>query len=490
MLKYKKDCMSLLKKIFYRGIVTVDYIFLWIYQGGISMTSKNKSVDMCNGPLTKKIIFFTIPIIISGFLQLFFNAADMVVVGRFSGDISLAAVGSTASLTNLMVNLFMGFSVSAGITITHAIGAKQSRDIHEIVHTAVPTSLISGLIVGIIGVSFAPTFLKLMGTPSEVLPKASLYLRIIFAGMPANMIYNFGASMLRATGETKKPLYYLIFSGSLNVILNLIFVIFLHMDVAGVALATIISQILSAFLIIRNLMRGNEYFKLNLKQLRIHKQKLMRIISIGLPAGIQGSLFSISNVLIQSSINTFGSSAIAGNSAAASIENFVYIVMNAFYQSTITFAGQNMGAKKYGRITKVMLTCLSIVLICGGISGEVVYRFGRPLLSIYCPGNPDAITVGLEKLSIVCRFYFICGIMEVMTGVLRGMGYSMISMFVSLFGACFLRVAWIYTIFAKFHTLKCLFISYPVSWMIVFVIDVIIYCFLYKNLQKKQRNIS
>ena len=228
-----------------------------------------KSIDMCNGPLTKKIVFFTIPIIFSGILQLLFNAADMVVVGRFSGDVSLAAVGSTASLTNLMINLFMGFSVSAGITITHAIGANKKRDIHEIVHTAIPTSLISGLFIGIVGFAFAPLFLSLMGTPPEVLDKASIYLRIIFIGMPANMVYNFGASMLRATGETKKPLYYLMFSGSLNVVLNLVFVILFKMDVAGVALATILSQLLSAFLIIRNLMQGNEYFKINLKQMHI-----------------------------------------------------------------------------------------------------------------------------------------------------------------------------------------------------------------------------
>lgn len=449
-----------------------------------------KSIDMCNGPLTKKIVFFTIPIIFSGILQLLFNAADMVVVGRFSGDVSLAAVGSTASLTNLMINLFMGFSVSAGITITHAIGANKKRDIHEIVHTAIPTSLISGLFIGIVGFAFAPLFLSLMGTPPEVLDKASIYLRIIFIGMPANMVYNFGASMLRATGETKKPLYYLMFSGSLNVVLNLVFVILFKMDVAGVALATILSQLLSAFLIIRNLMQGNEYFKLNLKQMHIYKQKLMRIISIGLPAGIQGSLFSISNVLIQSSINSFGADAIAGNSAAASIENFVYIIMNSFYQSAITFSGQNMGAKKYKRITRVLVTCTVIVLLCGTISGELVYRFGHPLLSIYCPDNPAALEVGMVKLSIVCRFYVLCGIMEVMVGVLRGMGYSMTSMIISLFGACFLRIVWIYTLFAKFHTLKCLYISYPVSWVLVFTIDIIIYFFIYKNLQKRHTDTS
>ena len=454
------------------------------------MASKTKSVDMCNGPIAKKIVFFTIPIIISGLLQLLFNAADMIVVGRFSGNTSLAAVGSTTSLTNLMVNFFMGFSVSAGITITHAIGANQRRDIHQIVHTAVPTGLISGLIVAAIGICFAPYFLKLMGTPPDVLAKASLYLRIIFAGNPANMVYNFGASMLRATGETKKPLYYLIISGSLNVVLNIIFVTVFHMDVAGVALATVTSQLLSACLIIRNLMQGNEYFKLDLKQLYIHKQKLMRIISIGLPAGIQGSLFSLSNILIQSSINSFGANAMAGNSAAASISDLVYIAMNSFYQSSITFTGQNMGAKKYNRITKIIFICLAIVVVFGGVFGELLYRFATPLLSIYCPGNAEAIAVGTERFAIICRFYFICGMMEVMVGALRGMGYSMTSTIVSLFGACFFRILWIYTVFAKVRTLKCLFISYPVSWGIVFVIDVIIYCFLYKNLQKKQRNVS
>lgn len=454
------------------------------------MASKTKSVDMCNGPLAKKIILFTVPLIFSGILQLLFNAADLVVIGRFAGDISLAAVGSTASLTNLMINLFMGFSISVGITITHAIGAKKKRDVFEIVHTAIPLSLISGVFVGIVGFIFVPFFLELMGTPQNVLEKASLYLRIIFIGMPANMLYNFGASMLRATGETKKPLYYLLFSGLLNVALNLIFVILFGMDVAGVALATILSQYLSAFLITRNLMMGNEYFKLDLRELKIYRQKLLRIISIGLPAGIQGSLFSLSNVLIQSSINSFGADAIAGSSAASSIESFVYIMMNSFYQSAITFSGQNMGAKKYKRLNKVFANCFITVFVCGALSGELVYRFARPLLSIFCPDNFAATEVGIIRLSIVCRLYFLCGIMEVATGMLRGMGYALMPMLISLFGACFLRVVWIYTLFMHFNTLTCLFLSYPVSWLLVFVTDVIIYCFIYKNLQKRQTDMA
>lgn len=452
------------------------------------MNNKAKSVDMCNGPLAGKIIMFTIPVILSGVLQLLFNAMDMVVVGRFAGSTSLAAVGSTGSLTSLLVNFFMGFSVSSGIVISHAIGAKKLRDIHEIVHTSVVVSIISGVLVGVIGFVFSPLILKAMDSPGDIIGKSTIYLRIIFMGMPANMLYNFGASMLRATGETKKPLYYLSFAGIVNIVLNLIFVIIFKMDVAGVALATITSHIISAVLVTRELIRGNEYFKLQLNEIKIYKDKLMKIITIGLPSGLQSSLFAVSNVLIQSSINTFGSVAVAGNSAGASIESFVYIVMNSFYHASITFTGQNMGAKKYNRITRVILISMGFCAGLGFLLGQISFILGRQFLGIYIPNNLVAIEFGLKRLAIVGKLYFLCGVMEVMTGALRGMGLSFISMIVSLFGACFLRVVWIYTVFKQIHTLKCLYISYPVSWALVIAIDVMIYVVFQKKLRKREIN--
>lgn len=470
-------------------IITIENeVYAHFARGGDKMNSRTKSIDMCSGPLAGKILAFTIPVILSGVLQLLFNAMDMVVVGRFAGSISLAAVGSTSSLTNLLVNFFIGFSISSGIVISHAIGAKRKRDIHEIVHTSAVASVVSGILVGIIGFVFSPLILGAMGSPENVIGKSVTYLRIIFLGMPANMVYNFGASMLRATGETKKPLYYLTIAGIINVVLNLLFVIVFRMDVAGVALATIISQTVSAVLVVRELMRGNEYFRLQLKEIKIYKDKLSKIITIGLPSGIQSSLFSISNVLIQSSINSFGAVAIAGNSAGSNIEGFVYVVMNSFYQAAITFAGQNMGAKKYSRITKTALISIAFASGLGFLLGQGVYIFGRELLGIYIPEDLVSIEFGLKRLQIIGTTYFFCGIMEVMTGILRGMGYSLISMIVSLFGACFLRVIWIYTVFAKIHTLKCLYISYPVSWILVACVDILIYYILMKKIRKREIN--
>ena len=450
------------------------------------MNGKAKTVDMCNGPLTGKIIRFTIPVILSGVFQLLFNAVDMIVVGRFSGNTALAAVGSTSSITHLLVNLFLGFSIGAGITVSHEIGAKRMSRLNKIVPTSVLLAVISGAVVGVIGFVFAPVALRLMDSPADIIDKSTLYLRIIFVGMPMNMVYNFGASILRATGDTKKPLIYLFAGGIINVILNLIFVIVFDMDVAGVAIATIISQTISALLVVWDMVRGNGYFRLNLKELHIHKTYMYKIIRIGLPSGVQGSLFSLSNVLIQSSINSFGSVAVAGNSAAASIESFVYIVMNSFSQAAITFAGQNMGAEKYNRITRTMFICIGLVTACGLLLSRLVMHFAAPLLEIYCPTDISAINYGIDRMSIIVLYYFLCGIMDCMAGMLRGMGYSFTSMIISLFGACFLRVVWIYTIFARIHTLKCLYVSYPVSWLAVITVDVVVYVVIIRKLKREQ----
>ncbi len=446
--------------------------------------NNKKSIDMCNGPLLKKIIMFTIPVILSGILQLLFNAMDMVVIGRFAGKTSLAAVGSTTSLINLITNLFIGFSVSSGILVSHAIGAGKKEDLSKILHTSVLTSIISGFIVLIIGVILSKNILLSMETPSDVINKASLYLKIIFLGMPVNMLYNFCASMLRSTGDTKRPLIYLIIAGIINVILNVILVTVFNLDVAGVAIATVISQAVSAILIVINLIKGNEYLKLDIKKVRINKNELLKIIKIGLPAGLQSTMFSLSNVLIQSSINIFGTVAIAGNSAAANIEGFVYVVQNSFYQATITFVGQNMGAKKYSRITKIMFLCHAMVIIIGVTLGNLVFIFGREILSIYCPGELVSIEFGMKRLAVICVGYFMCGMMEVMTGTLRGMGYSFISMVVSLIGVCVFRVFWVFFIFPIFESLNCLYYSYWISWIMVTFIDIIIYCFIRKRLGK------
>lgn len=437
-----------------------------------------KGMDMTSGSLLGKIAVFTVPIILTGILQLFFNAMDMVVVGRYAGDVALAAVGCTGSVVNLMVNVFMGFSVGAGIVMSQAVGAAKQREIDETLNTSVILSIVSGILVAIIGFFAAPFIMKVMDTPLDIIDKSVLYLRIIFLGMPANMVLNFGASLLRSIGDAKRPLYYLSAAGVINVILNLFFVIVLHMDVDGVAIATIVSQIIAAGLTVRSLIVGNEYFKLNPKKISINRKRLLKIIKIGLPAGIQSSLFSISNMLIQSSINAYGTVVVAGNSAASNIEGFVYIAMNSFYQAAITFAGQNMGAKKYSRITKTMFICFGLVLVVGILLGSVVYEFGDVFLDFYAPGNTEAISYGLRRMAIIGRFYFLCGLMEITTGILRGMGYSMSSMIVSVFGVCGLRIVWIYTIYRWINTLECLYSSYIFSWIMVFLINLAVYFFI------------
>ncbi len=450
------------------------------------MNTKKTSIDMCNGPLSGKILRFTIPIILSGVLQLLFNAMDMVVVGRYASDTALAAVGSTGPVVGLLVNLFMGFAVGSGIAISHEIGAGRKRNVLEIVNTSILLSLISGLLVGVTGFVLSRKILFAMGSPANVIDQSTLYLRIFFCGMPMNMVYNFGSSMLRAMGDTKRPLYYLTAAGIINVVLNLIFVIVFHMDVDGVAYATIISQTVSAALVVRKLVKGNEFVKLDLRKMKIHKNRLSKILKIGLPAGVQSSMFAISNILIQSSINSFGSVAVSGIAAAGSIEGFVYIVMNAFGQSATTFSGQNMGAKKYLRITRTMLACVGMVSLSGLLLGVAVIAFAQPLSEIYCPTDLKAVAYSVERLQVIVGTYFLCGIMEVIGGVLRGMGYSFRTMIISLFGVCVFRVVWVFSIFRYVHTLNCLYISYPVSWTLVSLVNIVLYIVIRKGLKEQK----
>ncbi len=443
--------------------------------------TKSYEIDMCNGPLFSKIMLFFVPLMLSGILQLLFNAADIVVVGRFAGNQALAAVGSTSSLINLLVNVFIGLSVGANVLVARFYGANKEKELSEMVHTAILTAFISGCILVVLGIFLSGPALSLIYTPEDVIEHSILYMRIYFVGMPAMMTYNFGSAILRAVGDTKRPLYYLLLAGIINVILNLIFVIVFHMGVAGVAWATVISQVISAALVLRCLIKSDAGYHLDLKQLKIVPDKLLKMIQIGVPAGLQGALFSISNVLIQSSVNSFGSLAMAGNTAAANIEGFVYTSMNAFHQTAISFTGQNYGARKYKRIGKILLICQIMVMLVGLVMGNLAYAFADILLRLYS-SDPIVIEYGVLRLSIICVLYCLCGMMDVMVGSLRGMGYSIMPMLVSLTGACLFRVVWIYTIFKAYPTLKCLYISYPISWALTFAVHLLCFAVVYKKL--------
>lgn len=440
------------------------------------MKAKQYTMDMCSGSILKKMLRFALPLVFSGILQLLFNAADIIVVGKFAGDNSMGAVGSTSSLINLITNVFMGLSVGSNVLAARYFGAKQDEELSRTVHTSIFISFVGGIILTIVGFIFAGKLLVLMGTPDDILPLATLYLRVYFLGMTAMSLYNFGSALLRAVGDTKRPLYYLLASGVLNVILNLIFVIAFNMDVAGVALATVISQVMSAVLVIRCLMREQGGIRLYLKKVRFAKYTFYNMVRIGLPAGIQGSIFSLSNVVIQSAVNSFGEIVVSGNSAAASIEGFVYVAMNAFHQAAISFASQNYGVGNYKRINKILITSLSCVTITGAVFGNLVVLFARPLMSIY--SSSDAvIAAGVNRINIICFLYFLCGTMDVAVGVLRGIGYSVIPMIVSLIGACGFRLLWIATVFQlpQYHKIQTVYISYPISWFMTFGVHLICY---------------
>lgn len=450
------------------------------------MSRKKYEMDMCNGSILKKMLLFAVPLMFSSILQLLFNAADIVVVGRFAGDDSLAAVGSTSSLINLLTNLFIGLSIGANVLVARYFGAKKEEELQDTVHTAMALSLIGGVILTVIGVAGAPVILTWMQTPPEVLSLAVIYMRVYFAGITATMVYNFGSSILRAVGDTKRPLYFLSIAGVVNVVLNLIFVILFHWGVFGVGIATVISQIISATLVVRCLLNEQSGIRLDLKKLGIHKGKLVQIMQIGLPAGFQGMLFSLSNVVIQSSVNSFGNTIVAGNSAASNIEGFVYVGMNSFYQAAISFMGQNVGAGKYNRVNKILLSAETCVVIIGFGLSMLVRIFAEPLLGLYTD-SPEVVAAGLVRLDIICATYFLCGMMDVMVGALRGLGYSVAPMIVSLLGACAFRLLWIATVFQmeQFHTIKTVYISYPISWALTFFAHVVTFLIVRHRLKKK-----
>ncbi len=445
---------------------------------------KQHTLDMVQGPLLTSILFYSLPLMLSGLLQLAFNAADTIVVGRFSGNEALAAVGSVGSLNSMIVSLFMGISVGVNVMVAQSVGGGKFKEVQDTVSTSICISVIGGSILAVIGFFLARPMLALMGSPDDVISLATLYMKIIFIGMPLQMLYNFCAAILRAVGDTQRPLYFLTIAGVVNVILNLFFVIIFHMSVAGVALATIISQGISAALALKSLMVADPPIRVNLKKLRIKLGILLRIVHIGLPAGVQSMLFSISNVLIQSSVNSFGSVVIAGNSAASNLGGFVYQAMNTFQQAVTSFTGQNTGARKPDRVLNSVKVSLFWSTVFGLILGPACYLAANPLLSLFSP-DPAVIAVGANRLKIVVVPYFLCGIMDVMTGSLRGIGYSLLPMIISLLGVCAFRVFWILVIFPLAPSMDSLLVSYPISWTMTAIVLIILFAIFFRKVRDK-----
>ncbi|MBR4304835.1 MAG: MATE family efflux transporter [Clostridia bacterium] len=443
-------------------------------------------VNMTEGPLFVIIMRFTLPIILTNVLQLTFNAADIVMVGRLCGSTSVAAVGATGSVTNLLVNLFIGVAMGAGVTVAQGIGARDGEEVHKAVHTAMTASIICGLIMSVIGIVFSRSILLLMNTPLDVLDLAAKYVRIYFLGSVFSMVFNFGAAILRAVGESKKPLYYLTMSGVLNVCLNFCLIRFAGMDVEGVAIATITAQALSAFLVVRDLLGRDDLCKLNPRDMRIHKKQLKKIIRIGLPSGAQASLFSLSNMLIQSSVNSFGKTVLSANSAAGNIEGFLYAVVGAFQQTTINFTGQNLGARNPRRIRRLTFISIGAGAAIAGTLGILALVFGRQLLGIYITDDPMAIEYGLIRFRCVGAFYFVCAFMDIVVGSVKGLGKTTQGMIISLIGTCGFRVIWIYTVFARFRTLPWLYVCYPITYALVFTVQMIYFLHVTKKLIEQQ----
>lgn len=446
--------------------------------------NKSKNIDMVHGPMFGKILIFALPLALSSILQLLFNAADTIVVGQFAGSQALAAVGSNGALINLIVNAFMGLSIGANVLVARYRGSQDHKKISLAVHTAIMVSIVSGIILAFIGFFIAPKLLLLMSVPEDVLPLSSLYLKLYFLGMPFMMLYNFGAAILRSVGDTKRPLIYLTIAGIINVVLNLIFVIYFHMSVAGVAIATVISQVVSSLLVLRCLMNVDDSIRIDLKQLKIDGACFKEIVKIGLPAGLQGCVFSLSNVVIQSSINSFGSVMVAGNSAAVNIEGFIYVTMNSFHQSAVTFSSQNYGAKQFDRCDKALIISAACAMFVGFSMGQLFILFREPLLGLYTT-DPAVLAAGYYRMDMLFKFQPINGLMDVMVGGMRGIGYSVMPTVVSLSGACVLRLVWIATIFKANPTIDMLYMVYPVTWVIT--VTAHICCFLWARKKIRQQ---
>lgn len=445
---------------------------------------KRREIDMTEGKLLPKIMSFAFPLMLTGILQLLFNTADMIVVGKFVSDTALAAVGSTSSLVNLIVNTFMGLSVGAGVVMAKYYGSKDEKNASKTLHTAMLTGLICGLLIAVIGCVFSHDMLVLMKTVDECLPLATEYLFIYFLGAPFNLVYNFGASMLRATGDTVRPLLFLFIAGVLNVIVNLISVLVFNMGVAGVAYATITSQAVSAVLVVITLIKNKGFAKLELKKIRIHKNILIEILRFGLSSGLQSSLFSISNIIIQSNINDFGKQVVAANTAASQLESFVYTMMDAIASATVTSVGQNYGANNFERIKKTVFICTVFITITGLLGSGIEILFHRPLLNLYVD-NEQTAQIAFTRLIIMTVPYFTCGIMNVVNNAIRGIGYSTIPLIIVLIGTCAFRLFWIYCIFPLDPVLTSIYISYPISWVLTTIAGTIALIILFKRKRKQ-----
>ena len=448
---------------------------------------KNKyEIDMCNGSIMDKLISFSLPLMLSGILQLMFNAVDIVVVGRFSGSQALAAVGSTTALINIFTNLFIGISLGANVLAARFYASGKEKEMSETVHTAITLALISGIIMAVVGLLLAKWALWLMGTPSDVIELSTLYMRIYFCGMPFFMLYNYGAAILRAVGDTKRPLIFLIISGVANAGLNMILVIIFHMGVAGVGIGTVISQLISCVLVLRCLYKSEGCYQLRFSKLRIQKVYLRQIFQVGIPAGIQSTVINFSNALLQSSVNSFGSTAMAGYTAANNILGFLYVSVNAVTQACMSFTSQNYGVGKYKRMDRVLINCLILSVVISGVLGCGSYAFGTEILKVYTE-DPKVIQCGLEILSMTTVTYFLCGIMDLFPGALRGMGRSGVPMILSIIGTVGTRIVWIFMLFPQHRSLKFLFISYPASWLFTIVMQVICFYFVRKQVHAKGR---
>ena len=446
---------------------------------------KNKyEIDMCNGTIMDKLISFSVPLILSGILQLLFNAVDIIVVGRFSGSQALAAVGSTTALINIFTNLFIGISLGANVLAARFYAAQKDKEMSETVHTAIMLALISGVVMLFVGIFFARGALELMGTPDDVIGQSTLYMRIYFAGMPFFMLYNYGAAILRAVGDTKRPLLFLIVSGVVNACLNLFLVIAFHLGVAGVAIATVTAQGISCALVLRCLQRSQASYQLRFRDLKIRGCYVQQIFRVGLPAGIQSTVINFSNALLQSSVNSFGSIAMAGYTAANNLFGFLYVSTNSITQACMSFTSQNYGVGKWKRMDRVLFDCIILSVVVMLTLGGGMYFFGPEVLKIYTT-NPRVISCGMEVLTYTTLTYFLCGIMDLLPGALRGMGYSSVPMILSIIGTVGTRIVWIFGIFPNHRSLDILFISYPVSWMITIVLQVICFYFVRRKVHAR-----
>ena len=458
-------------------------------KGWVNNVKKNRfEIDMCNGSIMDKLISFSLPLMVSGILQLAFNAVDIIVVGRFSGSQALAAVGSTTALINVFTNLFIGISLGANVLAARFYAAGKDREMSETVHTSITLALISGITMAVIGVLLAKWALEIMGTPDDVIGQSALYMRIYFMGMPFFMLYNYGAAILRAIGDTKRPLIFLIISGIANAALNMTLVIIFHMGVAGVAIGTIISQLISCVLVLTCLYWSEGSYQLRFSKLKINGAYMEQIFQVGVPAGIQSTVINLSNALLQSSVNSFGSIAMAGYTAANNILGFLYMSVNSITQACMSFTSQNYGVGKLKRMDKVLRDCAILSISIAAVLGGLAYSFGPQILTLYT-SDPKVINCGMEILAYTSITYFLCGIMDLFPGALRGMGYSAVPMVLSVIGTVGTRIVWVFGIFPNHRSLSVLFVSYPVSWIITIVLQVVCFYFVRKRVHQKEKRL-